>query len=142
MATHVEEIMNRELYAARAGNSVADVTASLLAFGISAAPVLDEATRAVGFVSLRDLVTQPPGRSIAEVMTSPATIISADVTIQEAGHVLAMTGYHHLPVVDASARVVGFVSALDVVRGLLGLAATHPAAFPHLDAETGVTWTD
>ena len=39
-------------------------------------------------------------------------------------------------------HVTGVVSAIDVIRGLLGLPAVHPAGFPHLDAETHLTWTD
>jgi hypothetical protein len=34
------------------------------------------------------------------------------------------------------------VSAVDLVRGLLGMPAVHPQIFPHLDKKTGLTWTD
>ncbi len=34
------------------------------------------------------------------------------------------------------------VSALDIIRALVGVPARHPAAFPHLDIKTHITWTD
>jgi hypothetical protein len=34
------------------------------------------------------------------------------------------------------------LSALDVLRGLFGVPARRPAAFPHLDKEFGVSWSD
>jgi CBS domain-containing protein len=52
------------------------------------------------------------------------------------------TGYHRLVVVDEHDRPVGIISSLDVIRGLVGLPASHPSVFPHLDKATGVQWTD
>jgi hypothetical protein len=42
-------------------------------------------------------------------------------------------------VVEAG-RTVGFVSTMDVLRGLLGLPAAHPQSFPH--QALGYTWSD
>jgi hypothetical protein len=45
-------------------------------------------------------------------------------------------------VVDGDRRAVGVVSALDIVRGLVGVPARHPRGFPHFDVAAGVSWTD
>ena len=54
MAVHVREIMNHELFGVRAEERVADVRHYLVELGVSAAPVLDDTNRPIGFVSLRD----------------------------------------------------------------------------------------
>jgi CBS domain-containing protein len=69
-------------------------------------------------------------------------VISSDASISEAGRRLAETGYHRLVVIDEQRRAVGVVSALDVVRALLGRPVVHPTPFPHYDRDTDLTWTD
>jgi hypothetical protein len=55
---------------------------------------------------------------------------------------MARRSRHHLACVDVAGRVVGFVSLLDVVRGLIGAPPSHPEAFPHYEPSTGLQWTD
>lgn len=141
MSSRVREIMNAELFRVRPGDVASDVLNGILALGITGAPVVDDGGRPLGMVTLRDLVGRT-GMKAGGLMTTPATTISADAPIAEAGRRLAEAGLHRLVVVDAEERAIGMVSAVDVIRGLLGLPITHPAAFPHLDAETHLTWTD
>ena len=141
MARTVGEIMNREVFGVRPGDAPAGVMNGLLGLGITGAPVLDAEGRAIGTVSLRDLASGRGG-SASELMTAPAISVGEDALVAEAARRLADTGRHRLVVVDGSGRAVGVVSALDVVRGLLGLPAVHPAGFPHRDRETGLVWTD
>jgi CBS domain-containing protein len=141
MSSRVREIMNAELFRVRSGDAASDVLNGILALGITGAPVVDDKGRPLGMVSLRDLVGRT-GTRAGDHMTSPAVTIEGDARIAEAGHRLAETGRHRLVVVDAEGRTIGVVSALDVVRALLGLPGAHPAAFPHLDEETRLVWTD
>ena len=141
MSSRVREIMNSELFRVRPSDVSSDVLNGILALGITGAPVVDDAGRPLGMVTLRDLVGRR-ATSAGGLMTSPAATISADTPIAAAGRRLAETGRHRLVVVDAEERAIGVVSAIDVVRGLLGLPIAHPASFPHLDAETHLTWTD
>jgi CBS domain-containing protein len=141
MAVKVREIMNPELFAVKDVDRADDAIASLLALGLSAAPVLDRDGKLVGMVSWRDLVREPHGM-IADKMTGPPSVVREDDLIESAGRLMALTGFHHAPVVNVTGKLVGFLSILDVLRGLLGIPATHPAGFPHYDEETGVVWTD
>ena len=139
MARTVREIMNHELFAVRPEEKTGSTLASIIEWGVTAAPVLDEERRPIGVVSLRDLVNEDKR---ARRMTSPAVTIPESATISDAGRVLAAADVHHVVVVDAAGRATGMVSALDIVRGLLGIPVRHPAAFPHRDGRFGVSWSD
>jgi hypothetical protein len=74
-------------------------------------------------------------------MTSPAHTIGPEAEVEEAGRLMGQLAYHHLVVVDAGGKAIGFVSSLDVIRGLVGLPASHPPAFHHVEPESGLAWT-
>jgi hypothetical protein len=143
MAVTVKEIMNPELFSARPSDWVGSVLQGILAFGVTAAPVLDENGKPLGVLSLRDIVSGSRQGTIARArMSAPAAVVRELASIREAARLIGATGYRRLVVVDEVGRATGMLSAIDVIRGLMGLPATHPAAFPHLDAATGLTWTD
>jgi len=142
MAARVDEIMNRELFCVAANDSACETLEGILRMGVTGAPVVDEGRRPLGMVSLRDLSRQPDHARVSSLMSSPAAVVRHTASISEAGHLLAETGYHRLIAVDESGCVVGVVSALDVVRALMGHPVVHPAAFPHRDEETGLVWSD
>jgi hypothetical protein len=54
---------------------------------------------------------------------------------------MAETGRPRLAAVDAAGRAVGLVSALDLVRGLLGLPSARPARSPRMNLSAGLVWT-
>ena len=142
MAMRVQEIMNRELFSVGPAEKADSTLQAILALGITGAPVVDERGVPLGHVSLRDLVRDGAGTTAGDRMTRPAATVPAEARISEAARRLSKSGYHRLIVVDERGRAVGMVSSLDVIRGLLGLPAPHPAAFPHLDWETGLSWSD
>jgi CBS domain-containing protein len=139
MARTVAEVMNPELVSAREDTDPRSLRHLILAMGITAVPVLDENHRPVGELSLRDLVD--PAQNPPPI-SRPAGVIRASATLEMAGEALARTESHHLVVVDQAGKAIGMVSAVDVLRGLLGIPARHPAGFPHFDSELGVSWTD
>jgi len=142
MAVDVAEIMNHELFSVRAEETAGDVIVYLLALGITAAPILEATGRPIGFVALRDLVAAPPGAPVQSIMSSPADVVSARASIRDAAALMARRSRHHLVCVDVDGRAVGFVSLLDVVRGLIGEPVCHPESFPHYDSTSGLSWTD
>jgi CBS domain-containing protein len=142
MAIRVKEIMNREVFSLHSEDSADDALADLIALGITGAPVVDAKGSPLGVLSLRDLAGRREGDTAGQLMTRPAAVVREQDAIAQAGRLLAETGYHRLVVIDGEGHAVGLVSALDVVRGLLGVPAVHPASFPHLDPELGLVWTD
>jgi CBS domain-containing protein len=142
MAIRVNEIMNREVFSLRPEDSADDALADLVALGITGAPVVDAEARPLGVVSLSDLAGRRAGETAGALMTRPAAVVRDEDPIAQAGRLMAGAGYHRLVVIDGDGRAVGVVSSLDVVRGLLGVPAVHPASFPHLDPELGLVWSD
>ena len=123
MNPRVSDFMNPKLVYLREGDRAEVALKPMLDFGISAVPVLDEGHRPVGVVSLRDLASQPKG---AARPTDQVLTIAADATLASAARELAHANVHHLIVIDAEGRAVGMISALDVIRGLIGLDSKHP----------------
>ena len=119
----VHDIMNAKLLYIDAGDRPSLARRHILAFGVTAVPILDETHRPVGVVSLRDLQGE-------EVVSNPtvSTVKNTD-SIEDAARFLASTDHHHLVVVDAKGVAVGMVSAVDFLRALLGMAPRHPPAF-------------
>ncbi len=142
MALLVQEIMNREVYSARPEDDPREVLRNIVRLGITGAPVLDERGHPVGMVSFRDVLRDESARAVSAVMSSPAVAVRARTPISEAIRLVGETGYHRLAVVDDDGVAVGVVSALDLVRAIAGLPASHPAGFSHYDAPTDAVWTD
>lgn len=138
MKRTVDEIMNPELAYGRPESSDEIIRELILAYGITAVPILDKEHRPIGVMSLRDLVD--PGKR-GRRLSAPAATIAATASLEDAAKHFCESGTHHVVVVDDEGRAVGMLSIVDVLRAVRGVIVTHPRAFPHRDAELGVSWT-
>jgi len=105
----------------------------LLEPGLTGAPVVDSAGIVVGFVSRADLLRNagPGGATrISQIMTTPAVTVSETSSIAEAAALMSLEGVDRLPVVNnaISGRVVGVVSALDLLAWFAGLSRKRDQA--------------
>jgi CBS domain-containing protein len=141
MALTVAEVMNRELMSLRAEHPVDYALTAIVAMGVSAAPVVDGRGALCGIVSWRDLVGSR-SEVVRDCMSRAVETVHPEDRIEHAAMTLAAGGYHHAPVVDRQGALVGFVSALDLLRAFVGQPAGHPDTFPHWDAATRAAWTD
>jgi CBS-domain-containing membrane protein len=121
----VRDIMNPKLLYIRDGDRLGLARRQILRFGVTAVPVLDETHRPVGMVSLRDLADDEDQIKVSV----PVATVRADIDVQAGAKELAVTGYHHLVVIDDKGVAVGMVSAIDFVRALVGVEVTHPEKF-------------
>lgn len=133
MSSTVRDIMNPKLLYVRDGDRMTPVRAQILRYGVTGVPVLDDDHRPVGFVSLRDLATE---EDQVRVSCPPVTVRDTE-SIEAAARKLAESTLHHLVVVDAKGIAVGMVSAVDLLRALVGVPPKHPPRF-----ETPVTWSE
>lgn len=141
MAVSVAEVMNRELFTLRPEERLDDAVRFLVALSIGGAPVVESAIP-VGMVSIHDLLAVREGTTVRERMSYPVLTTHGDTTIEEAARVVGERGVHRIVVVDDAGRALGIASAVDLMRGLLGIPVTHPPTFPHFDPATGLKWTD
>lgn len=124
MNARVADIMNSKLLYVREGDRLSMVRSKILAFGVTAVPILDDDHRPVGIVSLRDFDSD--GTATA---SSPVRVMPGDLSLADGGRLLAESGLHHMVVVDDRGVAIGMVSALDFLRALVGAPTEHPPAF-------------
>jgi hypothetical protein len=137
----VRDVMHREVYSVPPTAEAGEVLGLILSVGITSMPVIDEAMQPLGLVSLRDLAGATRNQRVQDLMTKPPLTVSPTTPIRNAGRILGEREVHHLIVIDDNGALVGFLSALDVLRGLVDLPAAHPSAFPSLDLDGDLEWT-
>jgi hypothetical protein len=142
MAVLVQEIMNREVFSITPEASARDALHTLTTLGLSGCPVLDDNGAPIGMIALSDLLAIGSHDTLGQHMSRPVVTVNENNTIEEAARLLGETGFHRLVVVDGDGHAVGMLSALDVVRGLVGMPAFRPAVFSHYDEALGLTWTN
>jgi CBS domain-containing membrane protein len=149
--TSIAAVMHTQPYRVTAQQPVRDLLALFLDKGISAAPVVDEQGRPIGFVSKTDVIRQlhrsNPGErretdtqvqpwwdaerlsqlTVSAIMTPTVYTLTPETTVADATAVMAFEGMHHVPVVEASGTLVGMVSALDILDWMARQAGYTPA---------------
>jgi len=77
--------------------------------------VLDADQKLVGVVSLRELVSSPPGRTVRELMKPDVVRVNEQMDQEAVSNVFAANDLVMLPVVDDQGRMKGVVTADDIV---------------------------
>ncbi|MFO0572110.1 MAG: CBS domain-containing protein [Polyangiaceae bacterium] len=148
--TVVSEVMTRNVVCVPPELGVEALTSLFLERGISGAPVVDGAGRALGVVSKTDVLRDYADRgetaevgkpevhqggisaeldrgmhvqalrepTVRDVMTPLAFTLPESASIARASALMALEGVHRVPVVTSAGKVVGILSALDVLRWL------------------------
>ena len=141
--TKVSTIMTADVLCVHADVSVDALVPLLLSQGISGVPVVDSTGAPLGIVSKTDLVREhyenggarelrevpgAPGDGyqesdlggslVGDVMIGMTFALPEDATVSQACALMAYEGVHRVPVVSADGKVVGILSALDVLRWL------------------------
>jgi CBS-domain-containing membrane protein len=149
--TPITAVMHTPPYSVTAQQPVRELLALFVDQGISAVPVVDKQGRPIGFVSKTDVVRQVHRSSRQErqeidtpvqpwwdaerlsqltvgvIMTPTVYTFSPETTVADATAAMAFEGMHHLPVVEASGKLVGMISALDVLDWMARNAGYTPA---------------
>jgi CBS domain-containing protein len=122
------EVMTRNPLSVNETATIGDIAAFLTAKSISAAPVIDEAGRPVGVLSLADIVryAQGGGSSPARRLNAPVSEIMNDVVFfvrpdTPIGNViddLLTSDVKRLFVIDENEVLVGVISTRDLLRRL------------------------
>lgn len=93
----------------------------LLDHALGAAPVVDDAGRAIGMLTKADVVRALRDDDRARARDAMSTLVlsvAESESIEVVAAFMAFEGMHHVLVLDDDRRVIGIVSSLDVVRWL------------------------
>lgn len=121
-----ETVGGRRLHTIAPARTVADATTLMGRHNVNSLLVVGEGDRLLGIVTSRDvLFADQPARPVAEVMTGGAELVSAPVgtNLDDARRILHENRLEKLPLVDETGRLVGLITARDVLR-----VAEHPNA--------------
>lgn len=77
--------------------------------------VVDDSSRLVGVLSLRDLILAPVQRTLRDIMREDVMSVPPEMDREQVAALLYKYGYYALPVVSADNHVLGIVTIDDVV---------------------------
>ena len=126
-STPISKLMSGKVCCVSEDVSVQALAALLIESGLSGAPVVDGGGRPVGVVSQADLVrhhyesgtgSDQPTTTVADIMTGVSFTLGEGALVSQAAALMSLERVHRIPVVDPMGRVVGILSALDVLYWL------------------------
>jgi CBS domain-containing protein len=142
-STSVVKIMTTHVICLHEDESIESATARFFEHGLHGAPVVSAKGEISGFLTMSDLVRGSDGvetvtlrvplrwggsyplgpgfheeaqATVRDVMTRHAIALPPTASVVEAAMLMVAEGLHRVPIVSAGGRVVGIVSALDVLR--------------------------
>jgi magnesium transporter len=110
--------------------------------------VVDEDNRLLGVVSMRDLVLNPPYRTVGEIMERDVVKVRATADQEEAARLLVEEGLLAIPVVDDRDRLLGIITVDDVAdilerevtEDIERLGGSQPLEVPYTRATPVYLW--
>jgi CBS domain-containing protein len=120
------DLMTTNPVSIREHATVQQAVALLIDKGHHAAPVIDEAGRPVGVLSVSDLLAHThenagdaSGQALARDLMTPAVFaVAPDASAAKVVADMLALNVHRLFVVDATGTLIGVITALDVLRHL------------------------
>ena len=120
----VRDIMKRQVYAVEASASAEEAAWGLTRRHIGGAPTLDDKGNVVGMISKSDLVDPEPAQwikgeaTVGDLMSPDVRTIYAEDPAMAAVAEMAKSGVHRLVVLGADSKMVGIVTAMDIVLAM------------------------
>jgi CBS domain-containing membrane protein len=132
------DIMSSPVVSITSGTAVATAADLLKRHGIKALPVIDERASLVGIVTRADIArNMAAGKlqalarfidrwlagpsstlTVASIMTTDVSTVSATTSIAKLVPIFAAYGHHHIPVLDAQEKLTGMITQADLILGL------------------------
>lgn len=133
----IPEIFLRPVHICPADARAADAARLLREHRVGALPVVDGQGRAIGIVTDRDLALRvvgarldPSSTAVRDCMSSPLVTLHPSESTADAARKMRERLVRRLPIVDDEHRLLGIVTADDLIESLgstLGLLAAAPA---------------
>ena len=126
---HAAQIMSRPVTVLHQDTPVAQAWKMLQGIRVYQAPVINDASRLVGMVSEREMLTvidldgdrvlENLRRRVADVMTTPVVTAGPVTELRRIAAVMLEGGFTAIPIVSDSQKIVGIVSRTDVLRAVM-----------------------
>jgi CBS domain-containing protein len=116
----VSDIMVKDVVTAKKDDKIRDIAIRMYEKKIGSVVIVDDEGKPIGIVTERDLVyvvarALTPDTPAWMVMTENPVVINENTQVTEAMEKMRELNIRHLPVVDASGRLVGMVSIRDII---------------------------
>jgi CBS domain-containing protein len=116
----VSDIMVKDVVTAKENDKIRDIAIRMYEKKIGSVVIVDDEGKPIGIVTERDLVyvvarALTPDTPAWMVMTENPVVINENALVTEAMEKMRELNIRHLPVVDASGRLVGMVSFRDII---------------------------
>lgn len=137
------DIMSRDIVSAEFGTELEPAWQLMRNHRVAALPVLNRARRVIGIVTQTDFLEHggldnygsirqqlqrflrksgithtDKAEVVGQIMTSQPTTARVDTPIVDLVPLMANSGFHHIPVIDAEQRFVGIITQSDLVAAL------------------------
>ena len=140
LSLRVSDVMTRRVVQVSEADSMAHAAAVMLKNKVSGTPVTDSSERCVGMLSAIDFMRRQhadtkPGMPVQDQnvvaavalnkdlvqqhMSAPVQAIDPDCSLAKATQKMCRSHVHRLPVIGADGRIVGIISALDIVAAVM-----------------------
>lgn len=121
LSTSISHIMTRQLVQASPSERVQTIAMRMTEARVSSILILEEESL-LGIVTDRDLRSRilALGGSaqavVADIMTQSPVTLSPDALVMQAQTLMSESNIHHLPIVEETGKVVGMLTAADLLR--------------------------
>jgi CBS domain-containing membrane protein len=135
----LKDIMTREVVTIKPDQSLEEIWKLLRRHRLRGAPVIDEAQKLVGIVSIADFLKVADWRmcntvtarlklffsnkssyTVEQIMTTPVWVGHENMLLTEAFLIFSEKGINHLPLLDEKGELVGILTRLDLLSALYG----------------------
>lgn len=117
--TPVRDIMTADVWCVRDDLPLARLRDMLAERHFSGVPVVDDAGRCVGVVSLADLARGSTSDAcVGDVMARLTFVLPDTASVSQAAALMALEHVHRIPIITDDGRVAGIVSSIDILAWL------------------------
>ncbi len=116
----VEDIIQEdaEVYVLKPEDTVKDMQRLVQKTTHTRYPVIDEERRPIGMITTKDIMGAKSTQTVGSLMTSNPMVISNQMSVTSAGHMMIWDGIELIPVIDSARKLVGVISREDVLKAM------------------------
>jgi branched-chain amino acid transport system permease protein len=120
----VDAIMSRRVHTLTPSQTLREAAQMLTKHDVSGAPVLDEDSKVLGFLTRTDLVEalarhgEVSSLRVEDAMCNEVVSVTPEASLEEALKTMVYEGVHRLVVLSREGEMVGILSGLDAFRAL------------------------